>query len=665
MEKLVLVVDDEIGILKAISRVLSRSGYSVRTASCGADALTILQSWPCKVVLTDFRMPTMDGAELLATIKKHFPDVVGLVISGYADFESLKTLLNAGTAFRFLQKPWEDEELLLQVGAAFEHYQQHRFNRQASKMLLAAPEPLLELSSEGIVLQANAAACALLGDEVSKAGCSLASLVGPEDKDKISATLFDAARSVFVTLDSRAEIELSCRLVGPRSCIIELSYVTVPVLVDNVFDLPAMLNYQQLLQLIPKYIQNARPLALVAVKIRSFELWSRVIGYTEAGRALESIAEQLLRSASAAGELAFLANEQFVIVLPVPDSEMQVLQNITEILSSITGHQQLAKGAIDFAVSYCLLPEDGNDPRTILNNLLLGNMLVEQSTMRMFMRYDRQAVERKKHQLSLSQALHSAIEQDQLFLNFQAKYDLHKQALSGCEVLVRWHHPEFGIVSPSLFIPLAEQQGQIIEIGYWVLRQAFQALVNWNNKGINIGKMAVNISGRQLMEPDFIEWIKHHLTHYGVNACQLEFELTETFLLENFDDCANKLKVLSGLGISIAIDDFGTGYSFLAYLNKLPLNVLKIDRSLIDDVERNLQTQSLVSNVVRLAHDLDLRVVVEGVETLDQLQLVQQMGCDVIQGYFIARPQSEQGYIALLSSAGSQSPGALCGGADV
>ncbi|NRQ42720.1 EAL domain-containing protein [Rheinheimera sp. YQF-2] len=665
MEKSVLVVDDETGILKAISRVLSRSGYSVKTASCGDDALTILQSWPCKVVLTDFRMPTMDGAELLATIQTHFPDIVGLVISGYSDFESVKKLLNAGTAFRFLQKPWEDEELLLQVGAALEHYQQHRFNRQAGKMLLAASEPLLELSSEGIVLQVNAAARALLGDEVSKAGCLLASLVRAEDKDKISATLFDATRSVFVTLDSLVEIELSCRLVGPGSCIIELSYVTVPVLVNNVFDLPAMLNYQQLLQLIPKYIQNARSLALVAVKIRSFELWSRVIGYTEAERALESIAEQLLASSSALGELAFLANEQFVIVIPVPDSEMQVLQNITEILSSITGHQQLAKGAIDFAVSYCLLPEDGNDPRTILNNLLLGNMLVAQSTLRMFMRYDRQAVERKKHQLSLSQALHSAIEQDQLFLHFQAKFDLHKQALSGCEVLVRWHHPEFGIVSPSLFIPLAEQQGQIIEIGYWVLKQAFQALVNWNKKGIHIGKMAVNISGRQLMEPDFIEWVKHHLTQHGVNAAQLEFELTETFLLENFDDCVNKLKVLSELGISIAIDDFGTGYSSLAYLNKLPLNVLKIDRSLIADVESNLQTQSLVANIVRLAHDLNLRVVVEGVETMDQLQLVQQMGCDVIQGYFIARPQSEQGYIALLSSAQSQSAVSLYGGADV
>lgn len=665
MEKSVLVVDDEMGIVKALSRVLSRSGYRVRTALCGADALEILQSWPCKVVLTDFRMPTMDGAELLATVRSLYPDIVGVVISGYSDFNSVKTLLNAGSAFRFLQKPWEDDELLQQVDAAFEYYLQRRFDGQTHKMLLAAAEPLLELSKDGVVLQANAAAIALLGDDLRKRGDLFNNFVTPRDKDKITPKLFEVGYSLFVTLNSQVEIELSCRLVGPKSAIIELSYVTVPVLANNVFDLPAMLNYQQLLQLIHHYVQNTRSLALVAVKIRSFDVWSRAIGYSETERTLESIAEQLLVSTAPLGELAFLANEQFVIVLPVPNDEMQVLHNITEILSSITGCQQLGKGAVDFAVSYCMLPEDGNEPRTILNNLLLGNMLVAESAVRMFMRYDRQAVERKKYQLSLSQALHSAIEQDQLFLQFQAKYDLHKQALSGCEVLIRWQHPEFGIVSPSLFIPIAEQQGQIVEIGYWVLKQAFQALANWNSNGIHIGKMAINISGRQLIEPDFIDWIKYYLAQSGVDATQLEFELTETFLLNNFDECINKLKVLSELGISIAIDDFGTGYSSLCYINKLPLNVLKIDRSLINDIESNMQTQSLVANVVRLAHDLHLHVVVEGVETLEQLQLVHKMGCDVIQGYFIARPESEQGYIALLSSVKSQGVKSPGGGADV
>lgn len=665
MDKSVLVVDDEVGILKALSRVLSRSGYNVKAANSAAEALTILQSWPCKVLLTDFRMPEMDGAELLSRVKQYHPDIVCLVISGYSDFNSVKQLLNAGTAFRFLQKPWEDDELLLNVGIALEQYQKARFAKQAQNMLMASSEALVEVAPNGAILNVNAAARALLGDEVNRPEATLQKLVVSQDKPKVTDMPFGAGRSLFVTLLNHAEIEISCRLVGLQSAIFELSYVTAPTLISNVFDLPTMLNYQQLLGLIEQYLANTRSLALVAVKIRSFDMWSRAIGYTEAERALESIAEQLLLACKPSAELAFLANEQFVIALPSPESEMQVLQHTADILNPITGLKQLSKGAVDFAVSYCLLPDDGQESRAILNNLLLGNLLVAQSSVKMFMRYDRYAVERKKYQLSLSQALHTVIEREQLFLHFQAKYDLHKRALCGCEVLVRWHHPEFGMVSPSLFIPLAEQQGQIIEIGYWVLKHAFQALVNWDKQGGYTGKMAINISGRQLMEADFIDWVKYHLMLYSVNPAHLEFELTETFLLDNFDQCAHQLKTLSELGISIAIDDFGTGYTSLAYLNKLPLQVLKVDRSLITDVESNIQTQSLVANIVRLAHDLNLQVVVEGVETLDQLQLVQQMGCDVIQGYFVARPQSEQGYIALLASEKANAGRALQGGTDV
>ena len=665
MEKSVLVVDDEIGIVKALSRVLTRFGFSVKTANNGEDALQLLQSWPCKVVLTDFRMPGMDGAELLANVKVRYPEIVGLVISGYSDFQSVRTLLNAGTAFRFLQKPWEDDELLSEMNTAFAYFFQRRYDKQISKMMLAAAEPLLELSMDGVILQANAAALTLLGNEIRQGGQKLANFVVAEDAEKVSSELFSIGHSAFVLLENRSEVELSCRLVGPHSCIIELSCVTAPALVNNVFDLPAMLNYTQLLQRIETYLQQQRTLALVTVKIRSFDVWSRAIGYAEAERTLDAIAEQLLASVSSLGELAFLANEQFVMLLPTPASEMQVLQKTTEVLSSITGDQQLDKRAIDFAVSYCLLPEDGNDPRTILNNLLLGNMLVAESTLRMFIRYDRQAIERKKHQLSLSQALHSAIEKDQLFLHFQPKYDVQQQALSGCEALIRWHHPELGMVSPALFIPLAEQQGQIIEIGYWVLRQAFQTLVRWDQQGIGVGKLAINISGRQLMEADFIAWVKNEIRVSGVKVSQLEFELTETFLLESFEECVGKLHILAEMGISIAIDDFGTGYSSLVYLNKLPAKVLKIDRSLIADIESSIQSQCLVANVVRLAHDLGLQIVVEGIETTEQLNVVQRMGCDTIQGYCISRPLSEQVYLALLASNEPMQTDPSFGGYDV
>ena len=650
MEKSVLLVDDEANILKALARVLNQAGFLVKTAESGAQALDYLQSWPCKVLLTDFRMPYMDGAELLATVKAQYPDIVGLVISGYSDFAAVKTLLNAGTAFRYLQKPWDNDELLREVNDAFEHYQVVRFQNQISKMLLAAQEPLLELSEECKIIQANAAAIKLLGGDLLAEGTFISDFVLTPDKDKINPSLLKVGRSVFLTLENRTEIELSCRLVGPHSGIIELAAVTTQSLVNNVFELPELLNFPQLLQLVERYVNDNKPLALAAVKVRSFDVWSLTLGYPEAEYTLESVVEHLLAATSPIGELAFLANEQFVIVLPEPADEIAVLQKIGSILSTTMYEHTPTQQPLDFAVSYCLVPEDGSEPRNILNNLLMGNMLVSESNLRMFIRFDGKAIERKKQQLSLSQALHFAIEKNQLFLNFQPKLDIQQRKLSGCEVLVRWQHPEYGLVSPALFIPIAEQHGQIIEIGYWVLQQACNALANWKSKGLDTGKMAINVSGRQLIEPGFIDRVRHCIKQSDIEAEQLEFELTETFLLENFEECVIRLTELSNLGVSIAIDDFGTGYSSLAYLNKLPSDVLKIDRTFVLDIESNLHSQTLISNVVRLAHDLGLKVVVEGVEHIEQLNIVQGMGCDFIQGYCISKPLSEREYLNLMTS---------------
>lgn len=649
MDKSLLLVDDDVGILKALTRLLTRSGYSVKTAQSGEEALALLLNYDCKVVLTDFRMPYMDGGQLLSKIKRLYPDIVSLVISGYSDFESVKSLLNAGSAYRFLQKPWEDDELLGEIANAFTHYAKHLFQHQSQKMLLASPDALIEISHPNHIVQANITARKLLGSSLIE-GRSLDEFLVETDRQRLQEQALAVGQSMSIRLINHTELEVSCRLAGPYGLVLCLNPVTDGELLNTAFELPSLLNYQQLISVIEQYIDSNRAAVLVVIKIRSFELWSRMIGYSEAQRTIEDIALQLLNSMGAQGELALLANEQFVLCLPDVASEMDALQKAASIIDPVTGKANLMSSKLDYAVSYCLIPEDGDEPRTVLNNLLLGNLMMAEDPVRMFMRYDQQAIERKKHQISLNQALFHAVQQRQLFLNFQPKFDFAKYTLSGCEALIRWQHPEFGMVSPALFIPLAEQHGQMVDIGYWVLKTAFLTAAKWRSQGIHFGKMAINISGRQLMEPDFIHWIKHHIQLTGVEPTDLEFELTETFLLNNLDDCAITLKTFAELGISIAIDDFGTGYSSLSYLNKLPINVLKIDRSLVLDIESNLNTESLVANVVRLAHDLNMKVVVEGIETLDQLNIVKFLGCDVVQGYCISKPQSEEEYLALLAS---------------
>ncbi|GAA0553147.1 EAL domain-containing protein [Rheinheimera aquimaris] len=649
MERSLLIVDDEVGVLNALSRLLIRNGYTIKTANSAEKALAILKTYACKVILTDFRMPDNDGAALLALVRRQYPDIVALVISGYADFSSVRTLLNAGTAFKFLEKPWREDELLAEIELAFQHYEQHYFQKQTQKMMFDSTDAFIELSSSGQILCANPHAKKLLGRAEDINGKFLSDFVEAHDKEKVAVVSYMNGDSVPLTLWNSIELEVSCQLEGPTGVVLLLEPVAVGALINTIFDLPTLLDYRQLVSLIERQIEARSSVTLVALKVRSFDMWSSILGYNEAECALELVAEQLLTAVNKVGSLAFLANEQFVMCFPNLCSEMQVIKQISEILDYVRQHCNMAKRVVDFAVNYCLMPEDGNEPRAILNNLLLGNVMIAESSVRMFIRYDRQAVERKRYQLSLSQALHHVIRDKQLFLCYQPKFDLLKNSVSGGEALLRWRHPDFGMVSPSLFIPLAEQHGQIIDIGYWVLRNVFKTLSAWRDQGLNVGKMAINISGRQLMEQNFLHWVEHNITQTGVLPEQLEFELTETFLLDNFDDCIAKLKALAELGISIAIDDFGTGYSSLSYLYKLPVNVLKVDRSMVTDLDCNISTQSVLANVIRLAHDLHLEVVVEGVETTAQLDIVNRMGADLIQGYYISKPLSEQNYVKFLS----------------
>jgi EAL domain-containing protein (putative c-di-GMP-specific phosphodiesterase class I) len=246
--------------------------------------------------------------------------------------------------------------------------------------------------------------------------------------------------------------------------------------------------------------------------------------------------------------------------------------------------------------------------------------------------------------------LFRAEELQQFELYFQAKLDLKHNQCCTAEALLRWRHPELGFVSPAVFIPIAEHDGQIIEIGLWVMRQACLTVKRWQQAQLPFSRLAVNVSGVQLLQADFISQVQRIFAETGVDPAMIELELTESWMMQDLATSAQVLQTLKALGVRIAIDDFGTGYSSLAYLSKLPVDVLKIDRSLIIDLESNMNTQSLVSNICRMAHALHVEVVVEGVENSEQLLMLQGMGCDTAQGFVIARPVPEAEFLQLMQA---------------
>jgi EAL domain-containing protein (putative c-di-GMP-specific phosphodiesterase class I) len=234
--------------------------------------------------------------------------------------------------------------------------------------------------------------------------------------------------------------------------------------------------------------------------------------------------------------------------------------------------------------------------------------------------------------------LHKAIERDEFFLEYQPRVDMETKQVVGAEALIRWQHPTFNRIAPNSFISLAEETGLIIPIGKWVLETACNQLKAWHEEGFTNMKISVNFSARQFLSEQLINDVSKAIKNSNINPEQLEIEITESTLLENELVVIAALKELKAMGIQIALDDFGTGYASLTYLTKYQVDALKIDRSFIKDIANNQDKDAITSAVISLAHNLNMRVVAEGVETEADIRHLIGKGTDEVQGYYISKP---------------------------
>jgi len=256
---------------------------------------------------------------------------------------------------------------------------------------------------------------------------------------------------------------------------------------------------------------------------------------------------------------------------------------------------------------------------------------------------------RLRERMQMEQDLNLALESGQLALNFQPIFDTAGQRHRGAEVLLRWQHPERGAISPAVFIPLAEATGQIVGIGDWVLEQACRNWSAWHNAGINPGFLAINISRIQFRKR-FSKRLTELMAIYDIPPQALELEITESVLMDDHHQVAEELASLRAVGVTLSLDDFGTGYSSLSYLKRFRFDVLKIDRSFVAGVPHDSDDVSLVKAILAMAKGLDLKVVAEGVENHDQLNFLTLQGCELAQGYLLARPMSDEAYSSYLKN---------------
>ena len=651
MQDRILLVDDESLILKALERLLKRSGYQVLTAESGAEAIKMLLDNPCQVVISDFRMPGMTGGELLKQIDQLYPQTVCMVLSGYTDFNAVIDLLNNGTAFRFLQKPWDDDKLLIEVKAAFDKFHAARSLQIRNQFLISSIEPILEVCPEGVITRANAAAERFFKLSSSEfKGKKLSSIIN-DLESTILQNLLQGKQDFLVSDFFGQQIEFQAQKIDEKFTL--LKFQPLQPLTETMFgtvNLPQVLDQGGLLREFELRLINEQTFAAVSVQICDFHLITDVLGNKEAELLFDDIAATLLEKVGTCGRLAYLANEQFVLLFDRYDTESNLHQLLVDITQAVVQDQikQHRLFQLNFNVAYVVAPEDGGNGRTLLNNLLFTSRLSSRGSHNFFLRYNASVSAHSKQRFQLSEALYTAVENNELSLVLQPKWDLTTESIVSAEVLLRWQHPVLGAISPAIFIEIAEQDGQIHEIGRWIARKACALLAKWIAEGKRAFPLAINVSALQLNNPQFGQELQTFMRHYELSPSFVELELTESAIMENFTLACDLLHELSTEGFSLAIDDFGTGYSSLAHLSRLPAGILKLDKSLIDDLESSLTTQTMLENIIRMAHDLDKIVVVEGVESAEQLQILKRLGCDQAQGFYLSRPLSESDFEKLV-----------------
>ena len=290
------------------------------------------------------------------------------------------------------------------------------------------------------------------------------------------------------------------------------------------------------------------------------------------------------------------------------------------------------------SIGISIYPNDDTQPSVLLKFADLAMYQAKVEGRNRYRFFSEEMQESTKQKILLETDLRRAIQANEFELHYQPRIDLLSKRPVGLEALVRWIHPDRGMVSPGEFIPAAEESGLIVPLGNWVLNEACRQAVEWQRRGLRALKISVNLSAAQFKDPGLLEQVRQALQVSGLESTSLEFELTESFLMENADSAIRTLQSLHDMGITISIDDFGTGYSSLAYLKKFPVDTIKIDRSFVKDIEIDPDDAVIASAVIGLDHNLGHIVVAEGVETEGQVKFLEQHQCDEIQGFFFCRP---------------------------
>ena len=396
--------------------------------------------------------------------------------------------------------------------------------------------------------------------------------------------------------------------------------------------------------------RNGTRIAVLFVDLDGFKHINDSLGHAIGDRLLQSVAKRLLASVRTSDTVSRIGGDEFVVLLSAVAHAGDAGVKAGKILAALNAPLEIDQHnlRVTASIGVTTYPEDGQETAMLITNADLAMYQAKENGRNNYQFFEKDMNVRALERQSVEENLCFALDRGELIMHYQPKINLKTGEITGVEALIRWQHPERGLIGPLQFISIAEDCGLMLPIGNWVLREACRQAKEWQDAGLRPIEMAVNVSSVEFRNEDFLEGVKAILEETGLSPHYLGLELTESVLMQHAKFTVPVLKKLKAMGVRLAIDDFGTGYSSLSYLRQFPIDTLKVDQSFVHGINADTDDATIINAVINMGSNLNHRVIAEGVETVEQVAFLQAHGCDEGQGYYFSRPVPASQFAKLL-----------------